>query len=65
MLRLLRLLLTGVWSIHEHEWEVVDERTTDYYLSHDTANTIPEKTVRTYVYKCKTCGKHRVRRYRV
>jgi len=53
MLRILRLILFGVWNFHEHEW-VDDFHEEVVYRSYE--NNLPSHFIHHYYYKCKTCG---------
>jgi len=67
MLRLLKLLIFGVWKIepkHTHEWETVKEKEIRFYLNgKHSADDLPIEAHQIYYLRCKTCGVLRVQKF--
>ena len=66
MLRLLKLLIFGVWKVepkHVHDWETTDEKIVNIYAS--SFKEYPCASYRTYFLRCKTCGIHEMQKFKV
>ena len=52
MVRLIKFLITGIWSVHQHEWKIIEKH--DLFDAPWGVKTIVGKV---YVQECATCGK--------
>jgi hypothetical protein len=60
MIKALQLLFLG----HVHTWELEEQSDTDIYWD-DSKDKTPLKTVRTFQYRCVSCGIRKIKRHRV
>ena len=52
MFRIIRWLFTGVWEIHNHEWEIIKEVKVQSY----DAKYVERDIFTRYTMQCKKCG---------
>lgn len=59
MWRLLKFLMTGVWEVHKHEWEIIESRNIKVYSHSWTGASYSSNLVR-HTLQCKSCGNIKV-----